>query len=102
MLPDVNREPAEVLQVLVLPSVSGYVFIELRRPPLPVVLGGGAVGGATMPEAAVNEYGYPRSRERDVRSPGECANLNPKTKSALVELASKRNLGPGILRRHCA
>src|SRR5689334_8696904 len=55
MLPDAYDGPASVHKLLILPPVPRDVGLKLGGPPCGVVLGKGAVCGAAMPEAAIDE-----------------------------------------------
>lgn len=69
MLPNSQGQPASFCQQLVGFSIARDVACELWLPVIGVGLGVGAVVGATVPEAAVNENGHPCGAKDKVGGP---------------------------------
>ena len=67
VFPDVDGEPAKLLQLAVLSPVALDVPVELLPPPVPVRLGKHTVLRAPVPETAIHEHGDLRPREGDIR-----------------------------------
>jgi hypothetical protein len=69
MLPDSHNEPPFLPQSPVRICVPDSVPLKLRAPPLCIPLGRSPMLGTAVPEAAVDEYGYPRPDEDEIRLP---------------------------------
>lgn len=100
MLPDVNDSPPEILELCVLAAIAGNILVELRSPPLGVVLRRRAVVWAAVPEAPIYEYRDPRPRQRDVGGPWKGSEVNPVTQAEPVEFTPHGQLRSRVSSRH--
>jgi len=100
MLPDVNDSPPEILELCVLAAIAGNILVELRSPPLGVVLRRRAVVWAAVPEAPIYEYGDPPPRQRDVGGPWKGSEVNPVPQAELVQRAPEGQFSSRVSTGH--
>lgn len=97
-LPYHHHGPAPVLQDLVVPPVPADVALELVRPILGVCFRYGSVAPRTsVPEASVDEDGYPAAGIRYVRTPADLPLDAVPAQAVLPEGLAEDQLGPGVL-----
>lgn len=82
MLPNAYDSPAAVHKLPVLTLVPSNVGVELREPPVCVVLGEGPVQRASVPEAPVHEDRQPGACEGHVGTPRESSVLLAKPQAS--------------------
>ena len=100
MFPYMKRCPTEILQFRILTAVARNIVIQFGRPPRRVVLRGGAMFGATVPETTVDKNRYSRSGQRNIGRSRQGSNMQPIPQAEAVQLTTKRQLGGGICARH--
>lgn len=86
MLPDVYRQPPLLHELSILAVITLGVLVELRTPPVAIVLWQGAVFGTSVPEAPVDEDSDTPSSEHDVRRPGKISSVQPEPNASPVQL----------------
>lgn len=95
MLPDANDLPASSAKGGVVSTVSRDVARDLRVPVVAVRRRLGAVLGAGMPEAPINEHSDPTSPKDDVRTAptvGLGSDIDAKAQTTAVESGTERSL----------
>lgn len=100
MLPDVNDSPPEILELCVLAAIAGNILVELRSPPLGVVLRRRAMVWTAVPKATIYEYGDARPRQRDVGGPWKGSQANPVSQTEPVKFMPHGQLRSRISSRH--
>ena len=100
MLPDMHDNPPDIPKLSVLAAISGNILVELRSPPLGVVLRRRAVVWAAVPEAPIYEYGDPRPRQRDVGGPWKGSEVNPVPQAESVQRAPEGQFSSRVSTGH--
>ena len=98
VLPDPNDGPTLRFESCVRIGVAAPVALDLRPPPLGVLLRPGAVLGAPVPEAPVDEDRNPKPGKGDVGAAPEVRQgiVDPKAEPAAVEQRAKSGLCSGV------
>jgi len=100
MLPDMHDNPPEIPKLSVFAAIPGNILVELRSPPLGVVLRRRAVVWTAVPEAPIYEYGDPRPRQRDIGGPWKGSDVNPVPQTGPVEFTPHGQLRSRVFSRH--
>ena len=89
MLPDVDREPAQFLELAIDPAVALDIAVEFLPPPVAVCLRHGPVLRALVPEATIHEHGDLRRTEYQVRCSRQTPQIRPVTQPSGMKDAPK-------------
>ena len=100
VLPDVDRDPAQFLEVTIDPAVALDIAVEFLPPPVAVCLRHGPVLRALVPEAAIHEHGDLRRTEYQVRCSRQAPQIRPVPQPSGMKDAPKPEFGPRILAGH--
>src|SRR5262249_3610286 len=95
MCPEPYDHPPVFAKIPIGIRVADSVRLDFCSPPLSISLGPCAVAWTSVPEAAVDENGYPRRAEYDVSRPGnrqQRTGIYRVTQSLAMERGPKRNL----------
>ena len=89
-LPDDENPPVEGPQCLLVAPIPGDILSELPRPESDTGLGciGVPTAVVSVPEAPVDEYRQPASREDKIGATGEIFPVQPETETELVRNAA--------------
>src|SRR4051812_45881562 len=100
MLPEAQDRPASRLESCVGFAITFDVAVEFRLPELAICARLRSVLRASMPEAAVNEHGYPLAREDNVRADWAQVGIDsivlPETRPGAMQLRSQAQLRFGV------
>lgn len=106
MLPGSEHSPARVRESVIDGTIARDVARELRPPIVGIRSGLIAVNGAGMPEAAIDENGQSRSRERDVSTRNAICcpdwKILAETQAPPVKLRAQCSLWPRVSSRVAA
>ena len=100
VLPDVDRDPAQFLEVAIDPAVALDIAVEFLPPPVAVCLRHGPVLGALVPEATIHEHDDLRRTEYQVRCSRQAPQIRPVPQPSGMKDAPKPEFGPRILAGH--
>ena len=100
VLPDVDRDPAQFLEVTIDPAVALDIAVEFLPPPVAVCLRHGPVLRALVPETTIHEHGDLRRTEYQVRCSRQAPQIRPVPQPSGMKDAPKPEFGPRILAGH--